>query len=218
MAKRDYRPLREGMANVQRLVFSAFKMDQYDEEQIRVRLMYHRRGAYESELEWLAADAGCPGRRADLTNGAILSALNEVSRRDAESIVNTYNHDLARAIMGIAADAPRANRYVYASRLRGWEERRSRWKGKQIAEYTLGSARGMAQRNFYSRNKPEGVARLEPRTGVCPVCRGWIARGLVRVRVAFNNPGPFHVGCPHSWSVTMGQYDPDQCASLWLGE
>ena len=63
-----------------------------------------------------------------------------------------------------------------------------------------------------------GTARLEPRTAVCPVCQGWIARGSVPVRVALNNPSPFHPSCPHSWDITPKRVAKSECSLLWMGE
>jgi hypothetical protein len=152
-----------------------------------------------------------------LTNGAILSGLNQVAATDAEGIVNTYNADLAHAIQRIRAETPRANRATYARRVQDWAEARSAWKAGQIAITTDTKGRAMALQDFAAQNGTGGGrAKLLPTKAVCPVCQGWIARGWVPLSVATNNPGPWHPNCPHYWVVAYeGGID---CEDMWLGE
>jgi len=215
---RDWRAVVDGMTNVQKLVHLAMRQDPVDEENIRGSLLRARRLAYEDELTAQAIIVGCTGRTGRLTNGDILSGLNNDSRRDAASIVNTYNYDLAIAILNIAAEVPAANRYVYASRLQGWESARASWKNAQIALNTELTARSGAQQDFYRFNNIGGSATLQPTRAVCPICQGWIARGEVPVRVAQANPPPYHVNCPHLWATDPEKIAPDECADLWMGQ
>jgi hypothetical protein len=217
MPRPDWQDLTAGMTNVQVLVHLAMRMDAYDEDQIRVELLRERRRAYEDELTIQAQRVGCPMRAGRLQNGAILTLLNEDSRRDSYSIVNTYNRDLAYAILNIAAEVPTANRFVYAKRLGAWEERRATWKNTQIALYTENSARAMAQQDFVQYNGTFGTAEMFPKVAVCPVCIGWVARGEVPLRVAMNNPPPYHVNCPHGWNVKPEAVAKEDCPDLWMG-
>jgi len=215
----DWHAVVEKMTNVQRMVHLAMRYDVYDEERIRSDLLKERRVTYEDELTIQAARMGCPGRSGRLSNGAILSQLYGMSKEDSESIANTYNYDLAIAILHIFSEVPTANRYVYAKRLSEWEEKRGVWKHNQIALYTEGSARALAQEHFYQYNAGIlGVAILEPRTGVCPVCVALIARGEVPLREAMRTPPPFHPNCPHYWRTVPQRVPPSECPLLWMGE
>jgi hypothetical protein len=206
------------LSNVGKLVHLAMRMDMFDEEALRADLLRQRRRVYEDELDIQAARVKCQQRRARLNNGAILSHLNEMGRRDAASIVHTFNRDLAFAIANIRAEVPTANRYVYAYRLRAWSKRRWSWKEKQIGQMTEGTTRAKAQQDFYDHNGHFGTATLRPRTAVCPVCKGWVARGEVPLQVAQNNPPPYHQNCPHGWSTRPDAVAKEDCPNLWMGE
>jgi len=215
---RDWRGIVAGLTDVQKLVHLAMRMDSTDEEAIRGTLLRERRRAYEGELTLQARRIGCGRQMARLGNGPILSALNDMSKEDARSIVATYNYDLAFAIRAIGQETPTANRHTYAKRLQGWEAKRASWKNTQIAEYTENSARSRAQQDFYQYNHPQGVAVLLPKEGVCPVCKGWIKRGRVDARVAQQHPPPYHPNCPHVWDFNWKKFSDRQCENLWMGE
>lgn len=214
----DWGKALEPLSRVQKLVHLAMRYDSYDVDRIRTELLQTRRRAFEDELTIQAARAGCPGRSGMLTNGPILSELNEQCATDAASIANTYNYDLVGAIVTIRSETPTANRWVYAKRLREWEAKRAEWKVPQIALFTEMWARSRAQQAFYQYNGHLGVAFLEPKTAVCPVCLGLIARGEVPLSEAMSDPGPWHPNCPHYWRTIPDRVHPDQCAILWMGE
>lgn len=214
---REWQPVVDGMSKIQKLVHLSVRQDGYDVDRIRSELLRERRRYYEAELTAQAARVGCPGQVGRLTNGHILSLLNEASQQDALSIVNTYNYDLAIAVNHIRVETPTANRYVYAKRLRAWESKRGAWKNDQIATFTEMSARSLAQQHFYQYNSNLGTARLQPTKAVCPVCQGWVNRGEVPIYVATANPGPWHPNCPHTWLTTPGRVSPEQCPMLWVG-
>jgi len=216
--RREWPPLVEQLSNVGRLVHLAARMDPIDEEQIRTELLRARRDAYESELEIQAGLVGCLGQRARLTSGPSLTTLNDMSQRDAVSIVNTYNYDLAVRIAAIQQEAPTANRHVYAYRLRSWFGERNKQKKPVIAMYTANTARTLAQQDFYQFNRAlMGTAHLEPLDAVCPVCIGWVKRGEVPMQVALNNASPFHNLCPHLWVTNPVRVPKDECPNLWMG-
>jgi len=214
---RNWQAMVEEMSDVMKLVHLAMRQDTYDEDRIRGELLRERRRYYEAELTAQAQRIGCRGQVGRLSSGAVLSELNDISQRDATSIVNTYNVDLAAAIRYIRAEVPTANRYVYAKRLGEWEQKRAGWKNDQIAQYTENSARAKAQQDFYQNNTSFGSAELLPRRAVCPVCVGWVSRGVVPLNVSINNPPPYHPNCPHGWSITYERITPDQCQYLWMG-
>jgi len=214
---RNWQAIVDDLPDLGKLVHLSMRQDPYDVERIKGELLRERRRYYEAELTAQAQRIGCRGQVGRLGNNTILSELNAISERDATSIVNTYNADLAGAIRYIRAEVPTANRYVYAKRLGEWEQQRAAWKNEQIQQYTEGSARAKAQQDFYQNNSAFGVAVLRPPMAVCPICQGWIDRGEVPLNIAQNHPPPYHVGCPHGWQVNYEKITRDQCRYLWMG-
>lgn len=214
---RNWQTIVDGMSDVQKLVHLAMRLDDFEVDRVRGELVRDGRRFYEDELTIQAQRVGCRSRRGQLTKGPSLSELNRRYGEHAGGIVNTYNFDLAGAIIAIGSEVPTANRHVYANRLKGWEAKRDAWKQPQVARMTEGFARQQAQRDFYRLNNIDGVAVLVPRTAVCPVCQGWIDRGKVPLREATNNAPPYHVGCPHRFKTIPAQKVAD-CETLWMGE
>lgn len=217
--RREWRPVVDALSDVGRLVHLAGRMDGVDEEAIRVELLRVRRDAYESELTIQAGRVGCLGMQARLTSGPSLSALNEMSKDDATSIVNTYNYDLAVKVAQIRQETPTANRYTYRKRLEEYIEQRTANKTPVVTQYAASTARSLAQQDFYAFNSAlMGTAHLEPLEAVCPVCQGWVNRGEVPLPVALNNPGPYHARCPHGWVTSSQRVAQAECPSLWMGQ
>jgi len=202
---------------VQKLVHLAMRLGEDEVERWRVALLRQLRDEYVHELEMMAERVGCK-RRAHLGEGPILAMLNEQASEWAKGIVNTYNYDLAQAIVAISKQTPTANRHVYAARLRAWEQAREKWKLPQIAAYTSGWARARAQEDFRRYNGVMGSAELVPKSAVCPVCQAIIARGRIPLRVALNDSPPYHPNCPHRWSIFADKITEQECALLWMGE
>jgi len=216
---RDWQTVVDNMSPpVMKLVHLAMRLDSFEVDRIKGELLREGRQAYEAELTRQAKRVGCPGRVGRLTSGPALSELNRIFTEHAMGIVNTYNYDLAGAIIQIRSEVPTANRYVYARRLQDWETKRAAWKDGQIQQYTAGVARAMAQQDFYRLNNIEGVAVLRPEAAVCPVCQGWVGRGEVSVREATNNPPPYHPNCPHRWTTIPDRVPANECRLLWMGE
>lgn len=215
---RQWRPLVDEMTRVQRLVHLAMRWGVDEVERLRGELLHQLRDEYEHELTLMAQQVGCVGMGARLQEGPILSMLNRQAQTWAEGIANTYNYDLARAIVHISEEAPRANRYVYAARLRRWEEERAQWKNQQIANYTSAWARARAQEDFRRYNGILGYAELLPKVAVCPICVGMVARGRIPLREALNDSPPYHPNCPHRWHIVSNKLSPEECATLWMGE
>jgi hypothetical protein len=214
----DWRVIVAAMLLLYRLLHQATRQEEEYTKSLQAELLSERIRFYEDELTSQAARVGCPNRRGHLTNQAIIDQLNELSRRDAESIANTYNRDLAATIARIGKDAPGAGRAEFRKRLAAWEEKRASWKNPQIALYTEMSARSLAQQHFYERNHITGTAVLRPERAVCPVCIGWVLRGKVPLEEAEKHPAPYHVNCPHYWLTMPDKITPEECAGLWMGE
>lgn len=211
----------EKLSPVGQLVHLAMRYNIDTEEALRSSMLKERRRIYEEELNSLAIQVGCTGaRRARVTSGPVLTALNDASKIEAASITRTYNRDLARAIAAVRAETPTANRYVYARRLSAWDETRQQWKTPQIGMHVRTSAIQQAQADFRRFNNVRGAqARMVPRVGVCPICQGLINMGWVDASVADANPAPIHVGCPHTWEWRkLDRLTPTECQDLWLGE
>lgn len=208
----------QSLSNIGRMVHLAARFDQVDEQRIQAELLTQRKRAYEDELSIQAERAGCGPRRARLGNNASLTALSEASKRDAASITNTYNYDLAVAIQAIRTEVPRANRFTYAKRLRDWEAARNRWKIPQIAQWTEASARTMAQRDFVAFNDARGEARLIPESAKEPICQGIIRRGWMPMATAMQFQVPVHINCPHIWQTRYRRLNRSECNDLWMGQ
>jgi hypothetical protein len=193
-------------------------MDAADVEEWRGRILRMRRQAYENELTIQAQKVGC-NRVGRLAESDILSQLNNESQRAAESIVSTFNYHLAAAIVNIRSEVPTANRHVYASRIAEWERGYWSWKLPQIQEDADRSARARAQQDFARLNVIMGSAKLEPTRAVCPVCKGWARRGIVPMRVALNNPPPYHPNCfPPDETVLLPDGNCKPISSVDAGE
>lgn len=218
MPKLDWRARMDGFSRVMKMVHLAGRYDQVKEDQIKADLLRVGRRAYEDELNMQAKHAGCGGRSAHLTNGPILSQLNDIYVEHAASIVNTFNYDLAAQVAQIRQDVPRANRYTYSKRLQDWEQVRAELKDPVISQMTDSVARSLAQQHFVDHNGYGGTAELVPKPAVCPVCIGWVARGVVPLRVAQNHPPPYHIRCPHKWLTKPDKRTPEECEILWMGE
>ena len=216
---RDWQTAVDGLSNVQKLVHLAARNDAVDEERYRADLLRVRRRAYEDELTIQAARVGCPGQRGRLGNNASLKALADASAQDAQSIVNTYNYDLAAAVRNLGREVRTANRHTYAKRLGEWDAKRAAWKAGQITQYADSSARALAQQDFYRFNAAVlGIAEMQPKQAQCPVCQGWISRGAITLREALNNPPPYHPSCPHYWVTRPERVAASECPRLWMGQ
>jgi hypothetical protein len=202
---------------VMKLVHLAARKDKPVQDALKTELVKIRRKAYEHELDLMLRQVGCP-QSGQLTTGPALTELDQLSQNDAASIINTYNYDLAYALIRIKTENTYANRHYYADRLTIWERERNIWKLPQIALYSENTARSLAQRDFITLNQIEAIAVLEPDTAKCPVCQGWIRRGEVPAKEATANPGPFHVNCPHVWKMAMPKVAQGECSELWIGE
>jgi len=218
-ARRTREEIVAEFSKVGQLAYMMAEMDESDSQYLSATWFRQMVTAFESEVSKQAEASGCPGYRRRLVNNGILTVLGDLARSTAESVVSTYNRDLAFAIEAIRSETPTANRYTYASRLRKWSTKRSGWKDPQVAQQIEGQARAMAQQEFYARNlRKTGYAILRPRTAVCPVCQGWINRKWVPLQTALNAPPPYHVNCPHKWDTRPNQVPPGGCRDLWMGE
>lgn len=217
---RDWQAETDKLTNIGKLVHLAARMDQVDVENIRAQLVKQRRRAYEHEITLQAQRLGCAGRQGRLSGGPTLAEFNRQSETEAESIVSTYNYDLAIQIQAIRAETPTANRNTYASRLKEWDGARAKWKATQIAQWTEGGARDQAQKDFIQNNgiQNEGYVTVEPKVAAEPICEGLIKREAIPMREAVGIKMPVHIGCIHSFVTHPDRIPRAECANLWVGE
>ena len=215
---RDPSTLVAKLSEVQRIVYDWGRRGEAQVAAESNELQRTRIVAFNSEIGNQNYAAGCFARGGHLTNSDIIARLKRDSDKEAQGIINTFNYDLAAAILRIGAEHPSLNRNQYGSYLQEWFSQRESWKDAQIAQYTDSDARAMAQTEYYRRNwRLMGTAKLQPKRAVCPVCQGWIERGEVKMEVAINNPPPYHPRCPHIWDVNPKKVAPGECAQLWNG-
>lgn len=146
-----------------------------------------------------------------------LSELSKIARRDAGSIVNTFDRELNNQIDRIYDSDPTAPRSVYISELQAWADNRAVWKDRQIANMNRGNARTYAQQRFNAENRVGEAVYLfagpPPRESICA---GHFRVGLVDRAYVERNPTPIHINCPHTWEKQTSQVGMpvDQ---LWVG-
>jgi len=173
MAARQWEPIVESdeFSNVMRMVHLAMRMDSYDESRISNQVLTEKRDAYVEQLTAMAKAAGC-SKTGSLRPGIVQKEMVAESDTDADSIVNTYNYDLANAIKAIRAAVPSANRHVYAKRLQEWDTERSKWKSLQISLWDTGKWSARAFAEFMDKNAEllRGTVELLPKgSAVCDI-------------------------------------------------
>ena len=211
---------------MQRLVHLAMRLDKTHETSLQGVIGSIRRDAYEATLTEMATAAKCTERKGLLSNEDVLTALDDSSKVDAQSVSNTYNFDLAISIIATSVTNPKASRFICAKSLKTWDSSRALWKSRQIAMNSVLSARLEAQNEFFRQNPSlaeSGYAILvgpNPASGA--ICQGLINRGRVPIEVAQSNPSPFHLNCPHTWMYFFTKLGRKpirdaRCTGLWLG-
>jgi len=214
----SWQPLYDSMPPVQKLAFNAARYDAVDEKRVQAALLSMRQKSYNDELTIQAQNAGCHGVTGK-AGAVILEQLDAQGKLDAASIANTFNYFLSIEITRAGERQPGASLEYYARTIANWMPSYWNYKDPVIVTTTDGSARAKAQQDFYIHNAAvKGVAKLEPRSAACPVCAGWSARGMVPLRVAMNNPPPYHVNCPHLWDTRPDTLPREACPLLWMGE
>lgn len=196
-------------------IYDAYAYDESDTAKFTRQLTERRRATWINTLSELASKHGC-NRLAGTPKGADAKKLADDSKADAESITNTYNNDLRRAIEKLYEQNRRGNQQYYISNLKKWQTKRDTWKVYQIALATDTTTRQYAFSRFYAENSALNrsyVATGPPAT--CKICIKLFAAGVVSYEFTQMNPFPAHINCPHSWKSAA----PIKavCDSLWLG-
>ncbi len=174
---------------------------------------------FESALEKFSEEAGCKVK-AELTNNKILREFGVQSRKDARSIVNTFNYELVGRIAKLDEALTLQEK---SDNIEAWITERQRRKWVQVSQWTSGKVKHKAAGEFFTRNgkhfEEGGFAELQgPYPAKEPICQGWFNRGAVPLREAISNPPPYHLGCPHFFKYTMPKFKGGVvCEDLWLG-
>lgn len=227
----DWPELRAQMTDVQRRVFDDARIRQADVERWTDALIEQNRQSVEEAINKQLQQVGCGSRPAALGE-KIRDTIRDAALKSAESIANTFNRDLANAVLSIGGSTPRANYRTYRTRLFGdtpnsiypgfanWATRRGLWKGIQISVNETSMAINRGTELFFRRN-PELQARgeVKPLTYHCEVCeRGVKGNPYDTVEAAYAaGPWPAHVNCAHYVEAKPRQLAPD-CSEVWRGE
>ncbi len=217
MAKRDPQAVTgsDDYTAIMLLVYNYYSMDEADAANIEAELVQQKQQAYEAELTKLAAQAGCP--KQGLADTYTIDSIHDQAADEAAGIVNTYNFDLAHAIISIYNDNPRANRNTYLRALEAWNNTRAGWKYTQIALHNSGEWQAQAQLDFTTYNDLTGWAEIQPKKAAEPVCQELAARKRIPMQEAqeWVASWPPHLNCPHYWVVHPNQIA--DCEDMWLG-
>lgn len=204
------------LARIRNQLYNALAMDDFDLRQLADTLQGQRIEAYKLAIDKQIRLVGC-SRSASDPRGEQLAQLNSDSQRDAQSIVNTYNRDLQRALERIIQANPQGRRGDIEAAIESYLSQRSSWKDKQIALNTSKTARFYAEEQFRKKN---GIAnQTYYYFGPPPVsdeCKANMAAGFVDVQYVNQHPTPAHINCPHTWQVVSTPQVPD-CNAIWVG-
>jgi hypothetical protein len=203
------------MSRLTDVISLLYRMEDADIAALANELTTARARAWRLALTEEARKMGCTGA-AKSPAGQDRIQLEGMSRKDAESIANTWNRDVTRRIEALYRANPRGNRNYYFSNLERWARERAVWKQAQIAMQTEQTTRFYAQRRFRVNNGITGGRYVF--TGPAPVCRVCVrefARGVVTESYIRTHPAPRHIGCPHEWTQIATQRIP--CNEIWLG-
>ena len=184
--------------NLRRRLQVAFALD---EQSLVTSILAQRSETWRSTLTSEARAAGS-SKTGIGPSGRDLSELSQVSRRDAASIVNTYERELGNKIDALYDANPTGNRDYYISEIAAWASDRADYKDRQIANMNRGTARTYAQTRFNAENKSgEALYLFDGPPAHEPVCEGLFRAGLVDRTFIERNPTPVHINCPHTWEV-----------------
>jgi hypothetical protein len=202
------------MSRLTDILYLLYSMDESDTAKIAKQLNERMRASWVNHVSDLAKQHGCT-QLGQTPKGADAAKFKADAKRDAESIVKTYNRELKAEIARIIIDAPKANRNTIIKRLEAWKRRRDGHKIWAIGLNTDSNARERAFQRFYQMNaqiRRQFVAAGPP--AVCVICLRIFASGIVDFEFTQRRPLPAHYACPHFYrSVAPQKVD---CAKLWV--
>ncbi len=199
--------------NLRRRLQVAFALD---EQSLVTSILAQRSDTWRSTLTSEARAAGS-SKTGIGPSGRDLSELSQQSRRDAESIVGTYDRELGNQIDRLYDANPTGDRAYYIGELDTWSAQRAAYKDRQIANMNRSTARTYAQERFNTENKSgEALYLFDGPPAREPVCEGLFRAGLVDRSFVERNPTPVHINCPHTWEVQTTRIGVP-LADIWVG-
>jgi hypothetical protein len=195
-------------------ILAAYAQDGDDTTKLTKRLTERRRATWINTLAELASKHGC-NKNPGTPKGADARKLAADSKRDAESVINTFNTNLQNEIKRLVKANPKGNRAYYASNISKWVRRRAVWKNYQIALMADTTARQYATERFYTMNKFEQRFVYSSIPPVSKECIKRSRKGIVNFKYVQTHPVPSHVNCPHTWIPVSPQRA--DCEILWVG-
>jgi hypothetical protein len=219
--QRNWRSVVDKMTNIQKKMHLAMRLTNENQKAAYQSLLDSNRMTYEIALrnEVMAVGCGDPGR-VYLREGAELKNIAQRAEFSSKSIVNTYNYDLAQAIVAVGKDAPRANRYVYAYRLSQWERERSPRKNLEIGDTEKSWSINAAKEAFHRYNAIAARAEVVPYPTVCQECGAYVAGNPYESMSELYRQCalPAHPHCPHYGAAIMdAKLSREECQDLWIG-
>lgn len=215
------------LTDVQKLVHLSARMDQQARDEFRKRRFDEARQVWKQTLQKELDKWGCAGTKAlPPSHGQELNDIADRADFSADSVTNTYNLELAKAIRRIGEEVPTANRYVYAYRLfyspGGWDHGYWLEKSVQVGQIETMTHINAAVEAFYMRNGDllEPEANVIPMETVCDICKEIVAgnpyKDVDTVYRMYDLPA--HMGCPHvAQAVANKRLNPMTCRELWAG-
>jgi hypothetical protein len=199
--------------NLKRRLSVAFALDV---DSLTASILKQRNETWRATLTEDARAAGS-GKAGIGPNGRDLSELSRLSRRDANSVANTFERELNNQIDRLYDANPTGNRAYYVRELTAWADQRANYKDRQIANMNRQTARSYAQERFDTMNRVGDALFLfagpPPRE---PVCAGHFAAGLVDAQYVNANRTPIHINCPHAWERQQSQIGVP-LEEIWVG-
>lgn len=196
-------------------IVDSYSMTELDTEQLSDMLLGQRAKEWSLAIQQELARYGCT-QTAQGPVGADALELFAMSERDAQSITNTYNRELANQVKSLYRKNPKGNKAYYAANLASWTQARDAWKQRQIALQTASSTRQLAQQRFRAENSVGGKFVFAGPPPVCIKCIRLRAMGAVTIEIVNQYGNSQHINCPHEWVAirVKGQVD---CTRVWAG-
>lgn len=161
---------------------------------------------------------GCPYAFGKPPSGSDLEALTTIANSDTDSIVSTFNRDLARYVEKLVSANPTQTDWrFFSGQIEAWIAARNAWKNQQIALNAETRAREMGRQRFWQMNRVQGKFKAYPLTSVCPICVFIISAGTVDQAFVDEHPLPAHINCTHEYRVVNATPRTIPCDLMWLG-
>lgn len=172
--------------------------------------------AWQLAIREQAAKYGCPYAQAGYPRGASLQEIVRLARRDADSIVNTYNTNAQSALRQLYEANPLGTVNYYLSGMREWATSRQQQKNLTIGIYNVQNGYGLGLQDFVAHNRIETGFRLVGPPPVCPTCMYLMGLGEVDYQTVMSYGfGGIHANCPHRWETTKTY--TITCDKMWTG-